>query len=140
MLMVVGGISAETTPNGNDAIQRVLELAGKSGQFDYQTTIEQTTYPAPRISNAGQLPKVDRLGLGGTADAETAVIEMTLWQDASFDPATGIEMQIRNGRTFARRGPTAEWQEIGNVSDQATPDGDPLVWFQAMTNVQQQET
>ena len=119
----------------DDPIPRAIELAAKSGSYDYHSFVEQTTYLAPSFGNAGRAPKVEQLGLSGSADAEADMIEMTLWQDGSFDPATGVEMQLRDGRSYARRGPNAEWEEISNISDSVAPDGDPMVWFQAMTNV-----
>ena len=131
--------SAQTLTN-DDPIQRAIELAAKSGYYDYRLFVEQTTYPAPRVANAGRTPKVEQLGLSGSADANADLIEMTIWQDGSFDPDTGVEMQLRDGRSYARRGPNAEWEEISNISDSVAPDGDPMVWFQAMTNVEQQET
>ncbi|MCI0394918.1 MAG: hypothetical protein L0332_24790 [Chloroflexi bacterium] len=122
-----------------EAVEQAWELAQASGAFTYRTTVEQTVYPAPAVANAGRPPTVDRLGIAGSVDLAGRTLDMTFWQDASFDPNRGVEVRVEGDRAYARLN-GAEWQEIDNVADLFAPTGDPLAFLAAATNIQRGET
>lgn len=125
---------ADTDPTPQQQVDQAWQLAQASGSYDYRTLVEQTTYPQPTIRNAGTQPKVQMVGMEGSADLHTQSLNLTLWQNASFDPDTGIGVRVANGQTLARRGQD-EWVEVGNVTEMFAPGGDPLGFLVAVDNV-----
>ena len=126
-------------PSAEQAINAAWEKAQTSGIFDYQTLVDQTTYPAPSVRNAGRPLQEDRLGFEGQVNLYEETFAMTLWQDASFDPAKGIEVKVEDGKTYGRSG-LNEWEEIGNVAESFAPGGDPFSFLAGMQNVTQGES
>ena len=148
LIFVFGGLWDTRTTLAQDgtseradeqALESVWERARKSGAYEFRTLINQTTYPAPSIGNAGKQPKVDKVGLDGAINAYAESFNMTLWQNASFDPNKGIEMKVENGRSYVRTG-LSEWEEVNNgISDTFAPAGDPLNFLGGISGVQQGE-
>ena len=67
-------------------IRQAWQRAQQSGAYDFRSNIEQTTYPVPSLSNAGRSPRRDQLAMEGSIDQPGRTMEMSLWQDGSFNP------------------------------------------------------
>ncbi|MCO5189956.1 MAG: hypothetical protein M9918_17410 [Anaerolineae bacterium] len=117
-----------------DPIAAAWEMARASGSYQYRTLVEQTTYPQPTIRNAGSQPKLQIVGVEGSADLPNEMLTMTFWQNAGFDPNTGIGVRVTNGKTEARRGQD-EWVEVDDVTQMFAPGGDPLGFLAGVENV-----
>ena len=124
-------------PRPQNAVVRAWELAQASGTYQYRSEIEQTTYPAPSITNAGRQPQQDHITLEGDIDIVAETMAMTLWTDSSYNPDTGIQIRVENGEAYGRLG-EGKWEAIDNVADAFAPGGDPLSFVAGMDNVQEQ--
>ena len=130
-------LERQATPPSSpqQAVQQAWELAQDSGSYQYRSRVAQTTYPAPKLTNAGRSPREDHLGVEGSIDQPAGTMEMTLWKDASFAPDRGVEIRLENNRAYGRVG-QGEWEEVDNVGDTFAPGGDPLGFLSGITNIQ----
>lgn len=131
--------AAASQPSPIEAVEQAWKLARASGRYSYRSLIDQTVYPAPSVANAGRPPRQDRLAVEGDADVAAETLNLTLWDDGSFDPQRGLSVKVEDGQTFGRRG-QGEWQEMDNVADAFAPGGDPLGFLAGATNVQRTGT
>ena len=122
LFATVGSLWAQENPTAESMIQTAWNRAVTSGVFDFRTQVEQVTYPAPSVSNAGRPLQESELGMEGQFNKFDETFAMTLWQDASFDPVKGIEVKVEDGKTYGRTG-LSDWEEIGNVADSFAPGG-----------------
>ena len=61
-----------------DTIREAWTLAQQSGVYRFRTTVEQTTFPAPRLTNVGRSSQTDRFVMQGQVDRPQDRIEMTV--------------------------------------------------------------
>ena len=132
--------SADEEPTPADILQEAWQNATASGQYDYRTLVDQTTYPLPKLSNTSRQPTHNNIAMQGSLNFETNQMALTFWQDGSFDPQTGIQVKVENGRAYSRAGGNNPWQEAGNVANVFAPAGDPLSFLAGMQNVQVGDT
>ena len=126
------------TSKAQQALEAVWQQAQTSGAYEFRTLINQTIYPAPKVSNAGRPPQKERVGIEGSINTYAESFNMTFWRNATFDPAQGIEMKVENGRSYARTS-HSEWEEVGSITDSFAPAGDPLNFLAGVSHVQQGE-
>ncbi len=126
-----------TSPNA--IIREAWQLAQASGQYDYRSQIEQTTYPTPKLINAGRPPVEDFVALEGSVDVDAQALAFTLWQDASFNPDTGLSVKVEGDQVYGRSG-QGTWEPIDNFNDAFAPSGDPLAWLSGVKNITEDET
>jgi uncharacterized repeat protein (TIGR01451 family) len=128
------GTSPTTIPNDKQAIDEAWHLAQASGIYHYRSLVAQTSFPAPSVTNAGREPTQSAFGVEGSVDLPAETLEMTLWRDASFDPARGVAMRIEGDTAYGRVG-AGEWEEVQDVSEVFAPGGDPLGFLAGVKNV-----
>ncbi len=121
------------------AVEQAWQLAQESGQYNFDTVIDQTTYPVLRLDNAGASPIEDTMAMEGQVDLSNQVMELTFWQNGSFDPNKGVSIRVEDGRSFGRS-PQGEWQEIENIGDLFAPGGDPMAFLAGIENVSTGQT
>ncbi len=121
------------------AVEQAWRLAEASGRYDFDTQIEQTAYPLPTLGNAGAAPIQDTFAMLGQVDLPNDQMEMTFWQDNSYDPNSGAAIRVEGSQTYGRVGQD-EWQEVDNITDFAAPGGDPMAFLAGMNNVAIGET
>ena len=127
-------VVAQDTTSAKQIISDAWEKAQASGRYDFRTRVEQITYPLPKITNAGTQPDVQNLAMEGEVDLPAEQLSLTLWNDVSFNPDTGIAVRVEKGVAQARQG-QGEWQEIDNIADLFAPGGDPMAFLAGMKNV-----
>ena len=133
-------VAAPAHQSSPDTIIRdAWQLAQASGQYNYRSQIEQTTYPAPKLTNAGRAPVEDFVALEGSVDLAARAMEFTLWQDASFDPNSGLSVKVEGDQAYGRSG-QGTWEPIDNFADAFAPSGDPLAWLAGVKNITEGET
>ncbi len=121
-------------PTAEQVVRQAWELAQKSGRYDFRSVVEQTTYPRPSITNGGAQPSVQNVALEGQLDAIEEELALTVWNDVSFNPDTGVAVRVQNGNAYSRRGQN-EWQEVDGLTDLIVPGGDPLGFLAGLKNV-----
>ena len=126
------------TSTAQQALEMAWQRAQTSGAYAFRTLINQTIYPAPKVSNAGRAPEKERVGIEGRINSYAQTFNMTFWRNGTFDPAQGIEMKMENGRSYARTG-LGTWEEVGGITESFAPAGDPLNFLAGVNNVAQGE-
>lgn len=126
--------SAAVSLGCGSAVEQAWQLAQESGSYDFDIVVEQTTFPLNTLSNAGASPVEDTLASQGQVDLFNGTMELTLWQDGSFNPDTGAALRVEDGHTYGRNG-QAEWEEIDNVADLFAPGGDPMAFLSGVKNI-----
>lgn len=102
---------AASSLSPQEAVQQAWELARSSGHYNYRSLVDQTVYPAPSVANAGRSPRQDRLAIEGDVDVFAETLNLTLWDDGSFDPQRGISVKIEDGQAYGRRG-QGDWRRF----------------------------
>ncbi len=125
---------ADNAPSVEETVTQAWELAQDSGRYEFRTQVEQTTYPLPKITNAGLRPTVQNLGMEGQINLTAEQLNLTLWGDLSFNPDTGIEIRVADGKTEVRQGQD-NWEEADNLTDLFAPGGDPMNFLIGVKNV-----
>ena len=130
-------LSAQThDPQAQDLIEQAWGKVEEVDSYAFRTRLVQQVYPAPSIANAGRPPQESTLGIAGTYEINSYRMETTLWSDGTFDPNSGIDMLIENGRSYVRQPNQSEWEEINDFSSSFAPGGDPISFLSGMSNVQ----
>lgn len=130
-------LSAQThDPQAQDLIEQAWDKVEEVESYAFRTRLVQFVYPAPSIANAGRPPQESTLGIAGTYETNRYRMETTLWSDGTFDPNSGIDMLIENGRSYVRQPNETEWEEINDFSSSFAPGGDPISFLSGMSNVQ----
>ncbi|MCB0128382.1 MAG: hypothetical protein KDE58_39215, partial [Caldilineaceae bacterium] len=112
-------------------LQAVWQRAGASAQYDYHSTILQTTIPTARLSNAGRSSQTQRIRIDGNLDKTADIMQMAL-QVGQREP---VAVKIEAGQAYGRQGNGDEWSALEQMSDLFAPAGDPLGLLAAMENV-----
>ena len=131
--------AAQRAPHDASAqaeIEQAWQQASESDRYAFRSRIEQLVYPAPSVRNAGRQPQQDLLGLAGTIEADSDRIESTIWPDASFDEARGVDLLVENGRSYIRESAASDWVEIDDMSQMVAPAGDPLSFLAGIKQVE----
>ena len=118
-------------------IQQAWQRASDLGAYQFDTSIEQTTYPAPAIANVGRSSQTQNYFLQGAVDREAESLSLMLWQNEGnlASGQNGFEMHIQDGRAYGRSiGGT--WQEIDDFSGIFAPGSDPLAYLAGAENLQ----
>ena len=111
-----------------DAWQRITQ----AGQYDFSTTVEQITYPAPKLSNVGSSSTRDVYHISGRADLEQRKLTVSLWQNAGslMNTQDGLEIRIEDGQAWGRA-ISGEWQKINSFSASSFAPGNDAASFLA---------
>ncbi|MEM7797591.1 MAG: LamG-like jellyroll fold domain-containing protein [Chloroflexota bacterium] len=112
------------------SVARAWELARISGTYRYQSSIEQTTHLAPKLTNAGRPPTLDSFNLSGLVDQPADLMELTMSQSGQ----RGIDLRFTAGTALARN-PQGDWEEIEDFSTLFAPGGDPFLFLSSVDNV-----
>ncbi|MCB0121447.1 MAG: hypothetical protein KDE58_04345, partial [Caldilineaceae bacterium] len=112
-------------------LQAVWQRAGASPQYDYRSTILQTTIPTARLSNAGRSSQTQRIRIDGNLNKTADLMQMEL-QVGQREP---VAVKIEDGQAYGRQGNGDEWSALEQMPDLFAPAGDPLGFLAAMENV-----
>ncbi|MEM7029933.1 MAG: LamG-like jellyroll fold domain-containing protein [Chloroflexota bacterium] len=132
-------VQASDTPrvqvSPDTRVSQAWDMARKSGRYHYRSAVEQTTYPAPRMSNVGKDVTTDRLIMRGEIDQIAETMHLRLWQDGLEDPDKALEIKVIEGEAQGRAG-QSDWQPIDNVADVFAPGGDPLGFIAGLRDIE----
>ncbi len=93
-------------------------LMREVGQYDFSTTVEQITYPAPALANVGQSSTREVYQIGGKADLTNETFNIMLYQnrDSLLNQKDGVEIKIEQGKAVGRAIGTENWQPLENYN------------------------
>ncbi|MEZ4620082.1 MAG: hypothetical protein R2867_31895 [Caldilineaceae bacterium] len=97
------------------------QRAGNIAQYDYHSTILQTTTPATTLSNAGRSPQTQRVRVDGSLDKAADAMQMQL-QVGQQPP---IAVKIADGQAYGRQGNEGEWVELEETPELFGPAATP---------------
>ncbi len=120
--------------SAENPITTAWQLAQARDSYRYRSQIEQTVYPAPRLSNVGKSAEHSILALDGAYDSAERTLDLTLWNDLTFDPDTGLAIRVDGDETLARE-PGGEWEPVENMTSAFAPASDPLAWLAGVENL-----
>ena len=133
---------AEIRADPEQQVARAWKLAQQSGAYHFRTQVEQTTFPAPKLSNVGRTSTRERFDLQGWIDQPQDLLELSLWPNGrrALDAQQGadggaLDIRVESGRAYSRSD-GGEWQEIDNMTDLFAPGGDPLGIMAGAKNIQ----
>ncbi len=132
----VWSLAAQEAPTAADQVTAAWEKAQTSGAYEFRTIIDQTIYPAPKITNAGKAPQTEKVGIEGAINIYGQAFNLTVWRNATFDPTQGVEMKVEDGQAYARTG-LSQWEEVDGFTDNFAPAGNPLNFLAGITNVRE---
>jgi hypothetical protein len=112
-------------PGPEQELRAAWSAASAADSFDFETNLEQTTYPAPSLANVGRSSRTDSLRVSGAMDRPAREMRMTLAKDALAGPGQALEMRVRDGVAEGRVSGGA-WQRVDDASNAFAPGGDML--------------
>lgn len=134
LVMTPTAVAQNNEPTATTIINQAWERIQQSNRYQFDTHIQQTSYPLPALQNVGRTPQIDDIYLTGERDQVQNSLEMTLWQDARGSQENGLALRSENGRTYYRN-PAGEWEEHQAVSELFAPNNDPLIFLQTTKNI-----
>ncbi|MCB0086345.1 MAG: hypothetical protein KDE54_00400, partial [Caldilineaceae bacterium] len=114
-------------------LQAAWRRAAQIGQYDYHSTILQTTTPAANLRNAGRGSQTQRVRIDGRLDKAADAMQMQV-QVGQQPP---IAVKIEEGQAFGRQSSGGEWVALEQTPDFFAPGGDPLGFLVATENVRE---
>lgn len=111
-------------------------LAEQAGRYRFTSQVTQTTLPAPRGANVGQIAHEDELIAQGNVDRRANNIQLLLWDNvaSASDPKQALEVSITDGQARGRvKG--SEWKPLDAISDAFAPGGDLAAYLVAARHV-----
>ncbi|MCJ7550915.1 MAG: hypothetical protein MUQ30_14680, partial [Anaerolineae bacterium] len=109
------------------AVQGAWRDAKGIGIYRYTTDIVQTTWPALRVENAGQVASEERIYIEGETDMPAETMRMRLWSDDGNvgNPEGSVELKVEDGKQWGRIG-TDAWGEVEVGTSLFAPGNDVL--------------
>ncbi|HSH02610.1 MAG TPA: hypothetical protein VLL52_08850, partial [Anaerolineae bacterium] len=148
LLVIVGLIitlfwsppSATTTPSPAPAtnLHQAWQQAQKSGAFQYNTQLLQTTHPLPTLANVGLGPHQERIYIEGAINTHTEQFELDIWSrgGSTFLDQGAISMKLIDGQAWGRVN-NNQWEPVDHtVVNLFAPGNDPLGFLHAARNIQ----
>ncbi len=126
-------------PSPARALDQAWDQFRRAGGYEFSTTVEQTTFPAPRASNAGRPSSQEIYHLSGKNDLHNRSLLMTIWQGEGslLEPGDGIQLKIEGDQAYGRVAQT-DWTPIDQTAANSyAMDNDGSVFLQAANNVVQ---
>jgi hypothetical protein len=118
----------------------VWQRAHEVGIYDYHTDIVQTTWPTPKLENAGLSSQQERIYIEGSTNRHTDFMQMKLYSEGASlaSEQNALEIKVEDGQSLGRMG-EGEWEaiEADGMSDLFAPAGDQLGYLIAAQNVRQ---
>lgn len=112
------------------------QLAGEVGQYQYRSTVIQTTYPTAKLENVGRNPRTKRMIVEGTLDTPRDFMAMQL-RNANPGTTQLIDLKVEDGLAYGRMETTANWQRLDDADQLFSPGSNPLGFLVAAENVQE---
>ncbi len=122
-------------------VRTAWQRLSNAGQYDFSTTIEQITYPAPKLTNVGESSTRDLYHISGRADVQNHKLLVSLWQNSGsvMNSQDGLEIKIEEGKAWGRT-IGAEWQPIDSFSVSSfAPGNDAASFLASARNVRLKE-
>ncbi len=117
-------------------LQAAWRNAQTSGVYTYASEVIQTTYPAPTLSNVGQVAREDRLYLEGQTNLPDNELLFTMWRDGGnvVTGRQGVEVRVVGDQAYGRVS-GQDWQPINDFSGTFAPGQDVLAYLAGARNV-----
>ncbi|MBN1148930.1 MAG: Ig-like domain repeat protein [Anaerolineales bacterium] len=89
----------------------------QAGRYEFSSTVEQTTYPAPKLSNVGRSKTTERYYVSGESDLSNETMLLSLYQNQGslLNQRDGIEIRVEGDQAWGR-GIGSEWQALEDFS------------------------
>lgn len=97
-------------------VQEAWNLMREVGQYDFSTTVEQITYPAPALANVGQSSTKEVYQITGKADLNQDTLNISLFknQGSLLNKIDGVEIHVEGDKASGRVIGSAEWEPLEN--------------------------
>ncbi|HZW04563.1 MAG TPA: hypothetical protein VFF68_11595, partial [Anaerolineaceae bacterium] len=122
-------------------VRESWRLMQEVGQYDFATTVEQATFPAPALANVGQSSTKEVYQISGLADLHNDTLEIRLFQNQGslLDQTNGVEIRVADNKASGRPIGSTEWQPLENNSSASYTFGsNGSTFLTAARNVQAQ--
>ena len=140
-----GGLrSADASPNPGssprDDVLAAWQRVQARGSYRFSGDVVQVTVPAATLANIGRASSEERLHLEGQTDLASQAMALQLWSDSTMGggstliPESGIQVEVADGKTRARRG-AGPWEEMAGITEGYAPQGDFMAYLAAMKDV-----
>ncbi|HSH02663.1 MAG TPA: hypothetical protein VLL52_09115 [Anaerolineae bacterium] len=127
------GASAGRDLSPAEAVKQAWQRVQDSGRYQFDTEMNQKTYPVPSLTNAGQQPTTERLVIEGDMNRLAQKVDLTLWQNGRGDDANGYDIRYEEGVAYHRVG-LEEWEPMRDMPHLLSPNGDPLAFLGTATD------
>ena len=120
-------------------VKQAYQKALKIGEYNFATTVEQTTTPLPLQVNTGSNARVDTLYIEGETNLSSNTMLLRLWQNGGnvLSTDSSLEFKVVNGIAYGKKAFSNEWQEVDNFSDVFAPGGNVLAFLVGAKNIQE---
>ncbi len=133
-------LGASPDPSARDTVTQAWLAAKDQGAYHFTSDVIQVTVPEATLTNVGRRSVQEQIYLEGQTDLRDQSMTLRVWTDSLADggsiliPESGMDVQIADGETQARRG-SGPWQSVDGFTDGYAPQGDFLAYLAAMKDV-----
>lgn len=123
--------------NHSKTVQTAWVNLTQQGSYQFATTVEQITYPAPTINNAGRSSQRELYYINGETNLDTESMALKIWQQggALVNQGEAIEIKVEKNETYGRFNET-EWVRLEQFDHNAfAPGQDAASFLSAAKNV-----
>ncbi len=116
-----------------DAWQRTQKMEG----YQYDSTLQQTDVPLPRLENIGRSPRTQTLFAEGAIEATNNLLYLNIWDDGNQigNRENALQVKVEDGQAYSRIA-DADWQALDSgVADIFAPDQDTMGYLVAAENI-----
>lgn len=95
-------------------VQQSWGLLQDVGKYDFSTTIQQTTFPAPALANVGKSSTSESYQITGQADLHRDTVNIRVFQNQGslLNQADGVEIRVLEGKASGRLIGSDQWEPL----------------------------
>ncbi len=122
----------------DEIVKQAYEKALGIGEYNFTSTVEQTTTPLPMLVNTGRGTQLDTFYIEGVTNLTSNSMFLRLWQNGGniLSTDSSLEFKVENGIAYGKNAYTEEWLEVDNFSDVFAPGGNTLAFLVGAKNIQ----
>lgn len=119
-------------PASETPVVRAWDIAQTYGNYQYRSTVIQTTHPTEKVINAGASSKTAHLMIEGDVDRFNEVLNLTI--TGYPDKRRPVQIQVKGNQAQGRVG-TQDWQPLDSPEQIFNTNNDPLGFLQAIDSI-----
>ncbi len=124
------------------AVRQSWERMQQAGRYEFSSTVEQVTFPAPALVNVGRSSTREVYYTSGVSDLHKRLMQIGIWQNdgSLLNAQDAVEVRLEADHAYGRVN-NSEWQELEDFSSASfAPGQDASAFLVAAKNTRRMNT